>query len=135
VVKPIAEKPAELPEILCVEEVRLGIPQELLPQVREFYTDLIGLPPWPRSEQIPGGWGVGNPARGLYLQYRHDPHVDPIRRRFTVLVADLPEIIARLTEREWAFEHYRSFGGIDEWLILADPVGHLIEIRASHRAL
>lgn len=133
--QPIADRPTELPEVVCVQEVRLEIPQDLLPQLQEFYTNLLGLPPWPSSEQIPGGWGLGDPARGLYLQYRHDPRVDPVRRRFTVLVPDLPEIIARLTEREWGFEHYRAFGGLDEWLILADPVGHLIEIRASHRSL
>jgi hypothetical protein len=133
--KPIAEKLVELPEILCVQEVRLEISEELLPRAREFYTDLLGLPPWPSGEQIPGGWGVGNPGRGLYLQYRHDPHVDPVRRRLALLVADLPEIMARLTEHELGFQRYRGFGGIDEWLIVADPVGHLIEIRASHRSL
>ena len=133
--KPIAERPTELPEIICVEEVRVEIPADLLPELQEFYTGLLGLPPWPDSEQIPGGWGLGNPARGLYLQYRHDPHIDPVRRRFTVLVANFHEIIARLTERGSVFEQYRGFGGLDEWLLLADPAGHLIEVRASHRPL
>ena len=133
--KPTAEPPAELPEVHCVREVRLEIPQELLPEVQEFYTDLLGLRPWPAAEQIPGGCGLGNPARGLYLQFRHDPHVDPVRRRLTLLVPDLPQIIARLNERGWPFEHYHGFGAAEEWLVLADPVGHLIEVRASHRSL
>ncbi len=41
----VAEKPAELPEIHCVQEVRLEVPLERLAELQEFYAELLGLTP------------------------------------------------------------------------------------------
>ena len=131
----IAASHAEMPSVLCVREVRVEVAYERLAEVQRFYTDLLGLRPWPDSQQIPGGWGAGHLQRGLYLQYRHDPTVDPLRHRFTLVVPALKAIIERLEEHDWPFLHYRGLSGIDQWLLITDPVGHLIEVRQSHRWL
>lgn len=119
-------------EVLCVREIRVGIPRELLDEIQRFYTLALRLAPWPEKRQIPGGWGVGDPERGLYLEFRHDPAVDPLRRRFTLRVDSLAELQQRLWRREWPHERVRSFGFTGPCILLHDPVGHLIEIRQSH---
>ena len=117
--------------VMCVREIRVGIPRELLREIQEFYTNLISLPPWPDSRQIPGGWGLGLPRAGLLLQFRHDPDIDPVHRRFTILVDSLFELEKRLQEREWPYQRLRGFGWTDQYMLLQDPAGHLIEIRQS----
>lgn len=118
-------------EVLCVREVRVGIPRELLGQLQQFYTRVLGLVPWPARLQIPGGWGAGNPQCGLHLQFRHDPEVDPVRRRFTLTVDDLAALEERLIDRQWPYERVRGFGFCDQYLLLHDPAGHLIEVRQT----
>ena len=73
----------------AVHEVRVGIPLERRPQVRDFYTRVIGLPEWPAELCVPGGWCAGRPRRGIYFVYRHDADVDAMRRRITILVPRL----------------------------------------------
>ena len=129
---PILEKGKSAPaSVHCVREVCAGIPRELLSELQLFYTETLGLTPWPGNAQIPGGWGVGNPQCGLYLQFRHDPAVDPVRRRFTLTVARLATLEARLLEREWPYRRVRGFGWSDQTVLLRDPAGHLIEVRQS----
>jgi hypothetical protein len=116
-------------EVHCIAEVRLGVAHENLDHVARFYADMLGLKPWAAQQQIPGGLGLGDPQRGLYLQFRHDPRVEPTRRRFTLLVSDLEEVLKRLTEAGWPFLRCRGFGFTDTWLLVADPTGHLVELR------
>ena len=70
------------PHVQCVREMRVGVPRERLGEIVYFYTHLVGLRPWPQNWQIPGGWGAGDPPRGVYVQFRHSPLVDPMRRRY-----------------------------------------------------
>jgi hypothetical protein len=129
---PILEKSKPPPATpVCVREVCVGVLPERLDALQRFYADLIGLPPWPEKLQIPGGWGLGSPQAGLLLQFRHDPAVDPVRRRFTLLVDCLAALEERLQEEEWPYERIRGFGWTDQFLLTHDPVGHLIEIRQS----
>ena len=129
---PILEKSQpQLATALCVREVRVGVLPERLDALQRFYVDLIGLPPWPEELQIPGGWGLGNRQTGLFLQFRHDPEVDPVRRRFTLLVDYLAALEERLQEEEWPYQRVHGFGWTDQYLLIHDPVGHLIEIRQS----
>jgi len=116
---------------LCVREVRVGVPLELLDQAQRFYTLVLRLVPWPAQLQTPGGWGLGDPQCGLYLEFRHDPEVDPMRRRFTLLVDSLAALDARLMRRLWPYERVRGFGWSDQYILLQDPAGHLIEIRQA----
>jgi catechol 2,3-dioxygenase-like lactoylglutathione lyase family enzyme len=118
--------------VLCVREVRAGIPSEVLEEIRRFYTSVLGLEPWPPESQFPGGWGVGNPHCGLYLQFQHDPVVHPVRRRFTLTVDALAALEERLSQLEWPHERIRGFGWSDQYLLLHDPAGHLIEVRQSN---
>ena len=120
---------AETPEIQCIHEVRLQIPSERVDEVVRFYGELMDLAPWPSDLQIPGGLGLGDPQCGLYLQYRHDPRVEPMRRRFTLVVPSLDELEKRLSEQPWPFARYRGLGLTDEWIFVTDPIGHLIELR------
>ena len=115
----------------CVREVRVEIPLERLGEIKVFYTLTLGLLPWPEEHQIPGGWGVGDPQCGLYLQFRHDPEVDPLRRRMTLSVDALKTLEEQLIEQDWGYRRVRGFGWTDEYLLLHDPVGHLIEVRQS----
>ena len=39
-------------EVLCVREVRVGIPSERVDEIRNFYTLTLGLEPWPAEMQI-----------------------------------------------------------------------------------
>ncbi len=129
---PILEKSKPPPATaLCVREVRVGAIFERLDALQRFYADLIGLPPWPETLQIPGGWGLGNPQTGLLLQFRHDPEVDLVRRRCTLLVGCLAALEERLQEEQWPYQRIRGFGWTDQFLLTHDPVGHLIEIRQS----
>lgn len=123
------------PEVHCVRELRVEIPLERRAEAAHFYCDLLGLTPWPQRDQIPGGWGVGKPPCGVYLQYRHDPEVDPMRRRLTLVVAALDDLGQRLAEHGWAFVRHHGLGLTDEWLLLTDPIGHLLEVRQSQRCL
>lgn len=129
---PILEKGKPQPATAsCVREVRVGVHAERLDALRRFYVDLIGLPPWPDKHQIPGGWGLGSPQAGLFLQYRHDPEVDPVRRRLTLLVDCLATLEKRLQKQEWPCQRVHGFGWTDQSLLVHDPVGHLVEIRQS----
>jgi hypothetical protein len=129
---PILTKSAARPsEVLCVCEVRVGIPRERLDDIRRFYMETLRLPPWPDERQIPGGWGAGNPRRGLFLEFQHDPVVDPLRRRFTLVVDDLAALEERLAEQEWACQRIRGFGWSDQCVLMHDPAGHLIEVRQT----
>jgi len=118
-------------EVLCVREVRVGIPSERVDEIRNFYTLTLGLEPWPAEMQIPGGWGLGNPRCGLFLQFEHDPQIDPVRRRFTLRVPDLDLIEQRLGERGWPYERLHGLGWSDQLILVHDPAGHLIELRQS----
>ena len=129
---PILEKSKSQPATaLCVREVCVGVPPEQLDALERFYVNTIGLVPWPSELQIPGGWGLGSPQAGLFLQFRHDPEVDPVRRRCTLMVDCLAALEERLQEEEWSYERVRGFGWTDQYLLIHDPVGHLIEIRQS----
>jgi len=105
------------------------VPRERLGDVVRFYADLLGLPIWPMGRQIPGGAGLGDPVAGLYLQFRHDPEIDPVRRRFTLVVDSLDALEKRLQEVEKRYRRYRGFGWTDQYILLHDPAGHLVEVR------
>lgn len=129
---PILEKGKTPPtNVVCVREVRAGAPVELVDELRRFYADTLGLVPWPERRQIPGGWGVGHPERGLYLQFRHDPEVDQVRRRFALTVPSLAGLEERLLDHPWPYDRVRGFGWSDHHILLRDPAGHLIEVRQS----
>lgn len=127
---PILER-AELarPSVHSVRELRVPIARERLTSVSEFYADVLGLIPWPTHQQVPGGWGAGDLRRGIYFQYRHDPPVDPMRRRLTLVVASLEAVELRLRARGWEFERHRGLDATDQCLLLNDPIGHRIEVR------
>lgn len=112
-----------------IREVRIGIGIERQAEVLDFYCEVLGLALWSRRQQVPGGVGLGDVQRGVLLQYRHDPPVDPLRRRLTVIVASLREVCRRLREREWSFTTQRGFGVSDEVVHVSDPVGHRLELR------
>jgi len=129
---PILEKSKPQPAApLCVREIRVGVPRERVDQLEQFYVGIVGLVPWPEELQIPGCWGLGRPQAGLFLEFRHDPEIDPVRRRFTVTVECLAELEERLQQEQWSYERVRGFGWTDQYLLLHDPAGHLIEIRQS----
>lgn len=117
--------------VSCVRETVVGAPLELIEQIREFYTEVIGLKPWGQRRQIPGAWGLGDQRCGLLLQFRHDPEIDVMKRRFTVIVGELRSLEKRLIELEWPHQRIRGFGWTDQCILLRDPTGHLIEARQS----
>jgi hypothetical protein len=117
------------PDVQCVREVRVGIPRERLREVVYFYTRLVGLRPWPEAWQIPGGWGAGDPQRGVYFQFRHAALVDPMQRRFGLVVSSLDRLEKRLGTEEWPYERRHGLAWSDQYVVLNDPVGHRIEIR------
>ncbi len=130
---PILTKPADHPAtVQCVSELRVGIPRERLADIVRFYAELVGLNPWPAEQQIPGGWGAGEPRRGAYFQFRHDAAIDPMRRRLIVIVPALEVAAARLSERDYPFLHQHGLAYADQCILVSDPVGHLVEIRQSH---
>ncbi|MGD8451714.1 MAG: hypothetical protein PVJ57_07840 [Phycisphaerae bacterium] len=127
--EPLAPHEELFAEVHCVTEVRVPVPHEQREALTHFYAELLSLAPWPAAEQIPGGIGFGDPRCGLYLQYRHDPVIDPMRRRLTLTVTSLDTAARRLEEREWPFARYRGFSFTDQWILVNDPAGHLIELR------
>jgi hypothetical protein len=131
----IAQSRREQPAVSCIREVRVPVPYERREEIVRFYAELLGLPPWPEGDQIPGGWGVGHPQRGLYLQYRHDPKVEPLRRRFALAVPSLDELQQRLEEHQWPCLRYHGLDFASQWMLISDPVGHLIEVREAQKCL
>ena len=117
------------PLVQCVREMHVPVPLERLAAVRHFYTRLVGLRPWPAECQIPGGWGAGDPRCGVYFQFRHEPTVDPVRRRLTLVVDSLDGLESRLRGAEWPFERVRGLGVTDRCVLANDPVGHRVELR------
>ncbi len=113
----------------ALREVRVGIPLERRPQVRDFYTRVIGLPEWPAEQCVPGGWCAGRPRRGIYFVYRHDAEVDAVRRRITILVPSLDMIEQKLREIEWGFQRLRGLSYCEQRILVSDPIGHLVELR------
>jgi hypothetical protein len=129
---PILERSKPQPtNALCVREICVGVRPEQRHDLERFYVNTIGLVPWPSDHQIPGGWGLGSPQAGLLLQYRHDPEVDSARRRLTLMVDGLAALEERLREQQWPYERVRGFGWTDQYLLVRDPTGHLIELRQS----
>lgn len=129
---PILERGKPRPTAVeCIREVRVGVPRELIDDLLRFYYEILDLPPWPARAQIPGGLGLGDPLAGLYLQFRHDPEIDPVRRRFTLVADSLSELEKRLQTVRHPYQRYRGFGWTDQFILLSDPAGHLIEIRQS----
>ena len=115
--------------IHCVREARVGIPIERRVEISVFYRGTLGLRPWPQDQQIPGGWGAGDLRRGVYFQYRHDPHVDPMRRRLVLIVHELDAVEERLRERDWPYARRRGLCYTDQCILVNDPVGHRLELR------
>lgn len=118
-------------DVRSVREVQLHAAVERIELSREFYTDVFGLAPWPEAQQLPGGLGIGAARRGIYLQYRHDPVVDPTRVRCSLTVSDLEALARRLERRSIAFERVRGFYLCDDCLVLSDPSGHRIAVWQS----
>ncbi|MBU0637470.1 MAG: hypothetical protein KKB50_01290 [Planctomycetes bacterium] len=129
---PILVKSEQPPAAVeCVREVRVGIPFERRREVWDFYARVLRLRPWSPRHQIPGGWGAGDPRRGIYFQYQHDPHVEPLRRRVVLTVASLSWVEQRLTEEGWPYLRQSGLGYSDQCILVSDPVGHRIELRQS----
>lgn len=126
----ILERPVASPLALhAIHEVRVGMPREQAVSFERFYVELLGLPVWPSEAQLPGGWGLGPRRRGLFFEHRHDPRVDPARRRFVLVAGRLEELERRLGESGWPFERQRGFFGSDDCILMADPAGHRLEVR------
>lgn len=117
-----------------VREVRVDVCFDRRREVAEFYVQTLGLRPWPSDRQLPGGFGLGDPQRGVMLQFRHDPAIDHLRRRTTISVDCLDALASRLHELAWPFRRQRSLCGSGDAIEVADPLGHRLTIRAQ-RAL
>lgn len=117
------------PELHAVREVRLGMPFERRGEVIRFYTEVLGLRPWPASRQICGCWGAGDPNRGLLFAFRHEPLPRSLLRRFTLRVDSLAETAERLAELDLRHERRRGLGPCDDAIYINDPAGHVVELR------
>lgn len=115
-----------------MRELRLNVPESLRADVLRFYCDVFGLARWPDPRQFPGGLGLGSPRKGLWLQWRHADCGHPARRRMTLTVGDLALTARMLAARGWEPRRRRGFSPLEEALLVHDPAGHLVEIRARH---
>lgn len=120
-----------VPQVLC--EVRAEMARERTEEFARFYVELLGLSRWPEVAQIPGGWGVGPLRRGLFFHHRHDPIVDPVRRRVSLVTVRLEDVEARLAAAGWPYERQRGVFSTEDCLIVADPCGNRVEVRQTRR--
>jgi hypothetical protein len=125
----LERSPVRCPRVQCVREVRVPVPDWRRYELEHFYTQVCGLAAWPVEAQLPGGWGAGDPRRGVYFQFRHDAAVEPVRRRLVMQVQDLEAARAALEQCGWPHLRLRGFVGGDDCIQLADPAGHRVEIR------
>jgi hypothetical protein len=128
---PILERATAAPSLSAIREIRAEMACERQPEFERFYVGLLGLAPWPEAEQTPGAWGVGPTRRGLLFQHRHDPRIDPARRRFVLLVPDLNQMAERLRLAEWPHDRLHGLFSSEDCLALSDPCGNRIEVRQS----
>lgn len=125
----LERSPAKRPRVLCVREVRVTVPEWRRSELEHFYTQVCGLAAWPVEFQVPGGWGAGDPRRGVYFQFRHDVAVDPMRRRLVMQVENLEAAQAALEQWGWPHLRLRGFVGGDDCIQLVDPAGCRVEMR------
>ena len=115
----------------AVREVRVESAPERQAESLRFYGDVLGLTRWPARLEPPGCVGFGPVRRGLVLEMRHDPAVDPNKRRLSLTVASL-DLFARQLELAGAtFERTIGFWPSESAIVVSDPVGHRIEVRES----
>lgn len=124
----LESNPAYRPRAQCIRETRIPIAIERLGAIRTFYADILGFPLW-KDDLPPGGWGVGEARARVFFAFRHDPIVDPMRRRFTIGVQSLEIVAERLAKAQWRFEEYRGWGVTDRAILFFDPQGHRVEVR------
>lgn len=127
----IERGPTPRPVLQGVKEIRIPVARERLELVTYFYEAVLGLTPWPAERQLPGTWGAGDARRGVLFEFRHDPEVDPFRRRATLHVFSLEEIEDRLRAHELPYERQRGLLMSGHSLFVTDPIGHRIELRES----
>lgn len=119
--------------VQCVREIHVPISFHRRARTVRFYVDFLGLKPWPRSVQIPGGIGVGPTRRGLLLRYAHDSTADPMRRRLCFTTPAIARVERVLLDRGWPFDRVRTIGWGGTYLVVNDPEGHRIEIRQARQ--
>ncbi|MFN0137101.1 MAG: hypothetical protein ACKVS9_13405 [Phycisphaerae bacterium] len=129
-------QPEPIPQPVCrveaVREVRIEIAPERVHEMLRFYETVLGLTRWPERLEPPGCVGIGSTRGGIVFVMRHDPEVDPNRRRLTATVASLEQMGKYLEQQAIAYERSRGFWYADNSIAVFDPLGYRIEIRESH---
>lgn len=118
-----------LPRIAAVDRVCVEAPPGSIDELRVFYSEMLGL----RFETDAAGGGHISANDFMYtLHFRtvDRPAIDPCRRRLSVLVASLDELMERLSENDRPFQLERGLSLSDRRLLVHDPAGHLVEVRA-----
>lgn len=115
----------------AVREVRLCVASEWVEESLRFYRDLLCLPSQPPDRV--GSLRLGDCKGSLILELRHDPSVDPVRRRLSVRITSLAWLRAQLDEKNIPYEFRQGALGLADVVLLHDPLGHLIEVRESRQ--
>lgn len=118
---------------ICVTEIRVGVAREKFAAMRAFYEEVLLFEPWPPQDQLPGAWGLGPRRGGILLLLQHDPRVDRVARRFSILVPDLPTLEKRFETAGIPFERTTSLGVGENVVAANDPQGYRLEFRQSRR--
>jgi catechol 2,3-dioxygenase-like lactoylglutathione lyase family enzyme len=115
----------EQPRVLGIEHVTVTTPEELVEEVRAWYSDTLGLTVIDNPSGRGGRFQVGSQELHLLL----DPHNPPKSAHFCLQVEDFDSFVASLRANGCHIEQARAVPGRRR-CFTRDPAGNSIEIVA-----
>ena len=112
--------------VLGVDHVTVTTPEELEPDVVEWYRDCLGLESVPKPEGTHGG-GAWFRAGDQEIHVSIDPHNPPRSAHFGLRVSDFDAVIERLRQAKCHIEQARPIPGRHR-CFTRDPAGNSIEL-------
>lgn len=124
---PLLEKsPDPPPRIQAISDIRIEAVPGLEPELRFFYTDVLGL------EQVDGERGMmcfETERMRVRILITPEAQPSPIRRRLVLQIPSLQEMQMRLEELEVDYEWYSGLRFTDQRIFLLDPANNRIELK------
>ena len=122
-----------IPRILAINDVNLTADNGVTTEIKEFYSELIGLEPVP-TEPESGLRFRGYPRSGpqLIVTFTDEPIEQLPRRQALIQVGSLAEYADEFIDRKIEMAWSNGWFYFDRRLTVTDPAGNLIELMTLH---